>query len=62
MTDRNDKTFDSVQMMRDARERISRDIAGMSFEEEKVYIREQLQRAREHTDRSPHEHAAELPV
>lgn len=39
--------FDAVQHMRVIRDRISRDIEGMTFEEEKSYYREQLQRARE---------------
>ena len=58
MPNRTEKKFDSVKLMREARERISRDIEGMTFEEEKAYIREQLKRARENTDRSPQEHAA----
>lgn len=53
-----EKKFDSVQMMRDARERISRDIAGMTFEEEKEYIRERLARARDGVKRPAQEHAA----
>lgn len=49
--------FDAVQQMRAARDRISRDIEGMTFEEEKAYYREQLQRARE-TGKAPFpEHA-----
>ncbi|HZG42047.1 MAG TPA: hypothetical protein VEY93_03720 [Longimicrobium sp.] len=39
--------FDAVQQMRVVRDRISGDIEGMTFEEEKAYYREQLQRARE---------------
>lgn len=52
------KTIDSVRLMREARERISREITGMSFEEEKAYIRERLERARQHKNPAPQEHAA----
>jgi hypothetical protein len=58
MPKKTEKKFDSVQLMRDARERISQDIAGMTFEQEKAYIRERLQRAREGKDSHPQEHAA----
>lgn len=34
------KDFDAVKMMREARDRISRDIKDMSFEEQKAYFRE----------------------
>jgi len=34
------KDFDAVKMMREARDRISRDIEGMSFEEQKAYFKE----------------------
>lgn len=40
------KDFDAVQMMREARDRISRDIKDMSFEEQRVYFRNHAQRAR----------------
>lgn len=39
--------FNAVQYMREARDRISRDIEGMTFEQQKAYFRERLQRARE---------------
>jgi type II secretory pathway predicted ATPase ExeA len=58
MTKKADKKFDSVQLMREARERISRDVEGMTFEQEKAYIRERLNRADEGTDSLPREHAA----
>ena len=32
------KRFDSVKMMRDIRDKISRDIQGMTLEEEKEYL------------------------
>lgn len=38
--------FDSVQMMRELRDRISRDIGEMTFEQEKAYIRKRLEEAR----------------
>jgi hypothetical protein len=40
------REFDSVEHMRELRDRISRDIEGMTFEEEKAYIRERLEQAR----------------
>jgi type II secretory pathway predicted ATPase ExeA len=58
MPKKTEKKFDSVQMMREARDRISRDIAGMTFEQEKAYIRERLQRASEGKESHPQEHAA----
>ena len=33
------KKFDAVKMMRDIRDKIDRDIEGMTFEEEKEYFR-----------------------
>jgi hypothetical protein len=45
----NEKPFDAVQTMREIRDRISREIAGMTFEEEKRWMQEQLARH----DRSP---------
>lgn len=58
MPKKTEKKFDSVQMMREARERISQDIAGMTFEQEKAYIRERLQQVREGKEPQPQEHAA----
>jgi hypothetical protein len=58
MPKKTEKTFDSVRLMREARERISRDIAGMTFEEEKAYIRDRLKQAREGKDAALQEHAA----
>ena len=40
---RNEKQFDAVRMMRSIRDRISKEISGMSFEEEQAYIQERLQ-------------------
>jgi type II secretory pathway predicted ATPase ExeA len=53
-----EKNFDSVQLMREQRDRISRDIEGMTFEQEKAYIRERLKQAREQPPVPQHEHAA----
>lgn len=47
MTTKREKEFDAVQHMRELRDRISRDIEGMTYEEEKAYIRERLERARD---------------
>ena len=52
------KDFDSVRMMRELRDRISRDIDGMTFEQEKAYIRARLERAREVPATSNNDHAA----
>jgi type II secretory pathway predicted ATPase ExeA len=52
------KEFDSVQMMRELRDRISRDIEGMTFEQEKAYIRERLKQARQGHPPDAREHAA----
>lgn len=38
----NKKPFDAVRMMRSIRDRISKEIGGMSFEEERAYIRQRL--------------------
>lgn len=38
--------FDAVKMMGEARDRISRDIEGMSFEEQATYFRLHAERAR----------------
>ena len=40
---RSDTHFDAVRMMRSIRDRISKEISGMSFEEEQAYIQERLQ-------------------
>ena len=46
------KDFDAVNMMREARDRISRDIKGMSFEEQKAYFREHALETRDKLKRS----------
>jgi hypothetical protein len=58
MTRMPEKKFDSVQLMREQRDRISRDIDGMTFEQEKAYIRDRLKQAREELPRAEREHAA----
>lgn len=40
------KDFDAVMMMREARDRISREIRGMSFEEQAAYFRKHAERTR----------------
>ena len=38
----NEKEFDSVKMMRDIRDKISKDIEGMNLEEEKRYLQKMI--------------------
>lgn len=40
------KEFDAVKMMRDARDRISRDIQDMSHDEQVAYFKEHAERVR----------------
>jgi hypothetical protein len=40
------KEFDAVKMMREVRDRISREIQGLSFEEQAAYFREHAEPAR----------------
>ena len=49
----NEKPFDAVRTMRVIRERVSREIAGMTFEEEKRWIQEQLARRDNQSGPSP---------
>ena len=44
--DEKKKKFGAVKMMRDVRDRISRDIQGMSFEEQAAYFRGHAEKAR----------------
>ncbi len=39
---KNEETLDAVQMMRSIRDRISKEINGMTFEQQQAYIRERL--------------------
>lgn len=41
-TNKKEKTFDAVKMMRDIRDQISSETSGMSFEELKAYIKQKL--------------------
>lgn len=56
-----EKSFDAVAMMRDARDRISREIEGMSFDEELAWLESQdiqdpfLRRLRDRAARSARE-------
>lgn len=45
-----EKRFDAVQMMRDIRDKLSREVASMSYEEQRRYIDERL-RTGEHPGR-----------
>jgi len=42
-----EKQLDSVKMMREIREEISREIQGMNFEQEREYIEQHLKSRRE---------------
>lgn len=39
---KNEETLDAVQMMRSIRDRISKEINGMTFEQQQAYIRKRL--------------------
>ena len=41
-TNRNEKQFDAVKMMRDIRNKISSETQNMTFDELKAYIKQQL--------------------
>jgi hypothetical protein len=59
MTDKKEKDFDAVQLMRSLREQLSHETAGMSFEEEKEYIRSRIKSTEEQSaDVDRHENAA----
>ncbi len=40
------KSFDAVQFMREVRDRMSADMQGMSFEEQKMYIEQRASKVR----------------
>jgi hypothetical protein len=42
MTNKNEKDFDAVQLMRSLRDQLGQETAGMSFKEEKEYIRNRI--------------------
>jgi hypothetical protein len=52
------KKFDAVQLMRDLRERLSQETEGMSYEEEKEYIRRRVQLEDGQSQSNPPEKAA----
>lgn len=59
MTDKKEKDFDAVQLMRSLRDQLSHETAEMSFEEEKEYIRNRIKTAGEQSsDVSRQENAA----
>jgi len=39
---RNDKKFDAVKMMREIRDKLSKEFMNLSYEEQKRYIRERI--------------------
>ena len=54
LTKKAEKKFDAVASMREIRDRLSRQIEGMTFEEEKRYIRERVpQRTVRHPGKPP---------
>ena len=54
MTKKAEKKFDAVATMREIRDRLSRQIEGMTFEEEKRFIRERVsQRTVRHPGKPP---------
>ena len=52
MTSKKQKDFDAVHLMRSLRESISQETEGMSYEEEKAYIRDRVQETRDRTEES----------
>jgi hypothetical protein len=52
MTSEKQKDFDAVHLMRSLRESISQETEGMSYEEEKAYIRDRVQEMRDRTEKS----------
>jgi hypothetical protein len=47
------KRFDAVRTMREIREELNRELAGMSFEEQQQYIREHLPASSRRSRRTP---------
>lgn len=54
----NEKNIDAVRMMREIRDQLSREFAGMTFEEQQKFIRENLRTGRGEKAHKPHDHAA----
>lgn len=52
------KDFDSVQLMRTLRRKISQETSGMGYEEERKYIRERLRKEEAQSESSSTEKAA----
>jgi hypothetical protein len=44
MTNKKEKDFDAVQLMRSLRDELGQETEGMSFDEEKEYIRNRIKR------------------
>lgn len=47
------KDFDAVKMMRDIRDQIDREIANMTFEEQKAYMKKAADSAKKPTKKEP---------
>jgi hypothetical protein len=45
MTNKNEKDFDAVQLMRSLRDQLGQETAGMNFKEEKEYIRNRIKKS-----------------
>ena len=59
MTDKKEEDFDAVQLMRSLREELGRETAGMSFNEEKEYIRNRIKKTgKQSADADRRENAA----
>jgi len=58
MSEKKQKDFDAVRLMRRLREKLSRETEGMSYEEEKHYIQERVKRRTSREERSSSEDAA----
>ncbi|WP_103020986.1 hypothetical protein [Salinibacter altiplanensis] len=50
MTSKKQKDFDAVQLMRSLRESIRQETEGMSYGEEKAYIRDRIQEIKNQTE------------
>ncbi|MBK9216438.1 MAG: hypothetical protein IPM59_12755 [Chloracidobacterium sp.] len=45
-TKKPEKDFDAVKMMREIRDKLSREIMNMTYEEEKAYLKRRLEKGR----------------
>ena len=59
MTNKNEKDFDAVQLMRSLRDQLGQETAGMSYKEEKEYIRNRIKKTgKQPADADQRENAA----